>query len=376
MTLLGLTIDNLRLLTRVSLSPGSHINFITGDNGSGKSSLLEAIYLLGHGRSPKTDQLKQLIHYGADQFRVTGQIRHGHGQLLIGVGYVNQAPVIHIQQSPTKRRDQLATLLPLQFVAPDSERLLTGAPQQRRAFLSWGAFHHTPMFFQSWRAYQAALKQRNALLKRPPRQQTDLLTWNHELAHHGQTLHELVYTYLAELKPALMTLLNRFLPGLAVEFSYRNGWASDLSLEEALWRDQDRDLRHGFTHSGPHRSDLVIKLKQGLARDYLSRGQVRLLVLAMKLAQLNGYYQHPARLTRPCLLIDDFMLELDQGNQQRLLDYLCGLDAQIFLTATAFSPELLRQYDAQVIHLQQGQITENVCQTRNADAHITQQACP
>lgn len=354
MTLLRLDVFSIRNIQAASLLPSHSLNLIIGANGSGKSSLLEAIFILGRARSFRTAQIKQAIRFEQSQLIVTGQSSHLNGSIShLGIQIDSKQCLIRINQQSRQKAD-LAYALPVQLMHPKSYRLLDGGPQLRREFLDWGIFNAHSDFLVNWRKYHKALQQRNVLLKS---KQTKLLSaWEKELIDYGLRVDFFRREYLARLEPVFLKMVQQFLPGVNFVLRFDCGWDHRQLLEHQLSIDLQKDLRHGFTHSGPHRADLIVLHEQRLAKDYLSRGQQKLLVLALMLAQVD--LMNAEQLNSSCILIDDLASELDTGNRSKLLKYLSQMGCQAFLTGNALADfgDLSGIHDFKVFHVEQGNV--------------------
>ncbi len=331
MSLQKLDIFNVRNIQSASLTPSSGLNFIYGDNASGKSSLLEAIFMLGRARSFRSSSIKQAIQFGQDHLIVSGLVESTEsGISRLGLQLDQKNLHIRINQQSNRKRCDLAYALPVQLIHPTSYRVLDAGPQLRREFLDWGIFNANKEFLPIWRRYKKALSQRNALLKK--KQTSQLLVWNQELVQYGKMLADYRQDYAEQLTPVFIRICQNFLSLNPIELHLLKGWDTAKTLDQVLLQDQEKDLRYGFTHSGPHRGDLHLLINGKLAKDFVSRGQLKLLVMALKLAQvhlLSTDFNHNG-----CILIDDIASELDEVNRAKLLNYLVNLNFQVFITAT------------------------------------------
>ncbi|WP_338040280.1 hypothetical protein [Methylocucumis oryzae] len=138
--------------------------------------------------------------------------------------------------------------------------------------------------------------------------------------------------YLAKFIPAFNSIIHCFVELTSLNIGFYSGWDADKSFEQVLTDDLEKDLRYGHTHSGPHRADLIVTINNTLAKDFVSRGQLKLLVLSLKLTQIQllASEHHNAA----CILIDDFAAELDVNNRVKVLNFLSSLACQVFVTAT------------------------------------------
>ncbi len=356
MPLIKLDIFSLRNIQALSLTPCPQLNLLIGANASGKSSLLEAIFILSRSRSFRTSQLKQAIGFESPELIISAQNRYQNGSVAtLGIRVDGKQTEIRIDQQHRQRAD-LAYALPVQLIHPKSYQLLDAGPQTRREFLDWGIFNHHPLFLPAWRSFSKALQQRNALLK--TRQTQQLMAWNKELIQYGIVVNQFRQQYITALQPVFLELANYFLASSSIELRFSSGWDDQRDYAEILAGDLMRDLKYGFTHSGPHRADFLTFHDKRLAKDYLSRGQQKLLMLALMLAQVSLLNQNAAN--RCIILIDDLSAELDLENKSKLLKYLAQLECQVFITATSLEEfgdlSVLNQY--QVFHVKQGDVEQ------------------
>lgn len=365
--LIRLDVDRLRNLQLVNIEPEQHINLILGANGSGKTSLLEAIHLLALGRSFRSSRVDPLIHFDAGELVIHGRL---HGDCRIGLVKRRHGPqALKLDGVKQRNWQEVARALPVQLLNSDTFSLLEGGARMRRRYLDWGVFHVEHGFLTHWRKAAKALAQRNALLKQNP-SSAELAVWDDEFCRSSVSVDACRRRYFDILTPyfhqALEELMGHIkLPPL--EFRYFSGWPEDTPLDVALAQNRQRDIRSGMTQAGPHRCDLVIKLGRNPAAAVLSRGQQKLMVFSLKLAQTRLFLaggEQPASPTadRPSLiyLIDDLAAELDQGNRTRLLNALLALDCQLFFTAVM--PEDLYELEqvatsARKFHVEHGKIS-------------------
>ncbi len=357
MTLIKLDIYSVRNIQKQSLHPSPAINFIYGENASGKSSIIEAIYLLGRTKSFRSVSIKSVIHFDHSELTVAAQVELENGTSnQIGVQMSTKHFSGRINQQAAVNRAELASVLPIQLIHPKSYELLDAGPQLRREFLDWGVFNSDEQFLPAWRKFKKALLQRNALLK--ARQPRYINVWDKELADYGTIVSEYRQSYLNKLLPVLAQILNTFLGPKSLDLRFISGWDESKSLQQALTDDLEKDLRYGFTHSGPHRGDFQLLINNRLAKDFVSRGQLKLLVLSLKLAQVQLLINEQQKQT--CILIDDFAAELDMLNRGKLLDFLDSIGCQAFITATELAEfgDVTRVKDYNMFHMEHGTITK------------------
>ena len=319
---------------QLELVPG--LNLLTGANGSGKTSVLEALHLMAYGRSFRGRVRDGLVRAGATALEVFVEWREatGHGRTRrAGLRHGGQSWEGRLDGAELAQLGDLCAALAVVTFEPGSHALVTGAAEQRRRFLDWGLFHVEPGFLDLWRRYSRALKQRNALLKGRGHA-SQLEAWERELVRFAEplTLHR--ERYLEQLQPHVQATGGALLPEAGEwRLQFQPGWRRDeLSLADALLLARDRDLAAGFTSVGPHRADWRI-LQSGIpGRDALSRGQAKLTALAALLAQAE--HQAALRGEWPVVALDDLASELDREHQGLVLQRLAGYGAQVVVTGT------------------------------------------
>lgn len=332
-----LSIRQLRNITSIDMQPGSGINIIHGANGSGKTSILEAIHLLGLARSFRSAHLKTLIQQGTDTTTVFG---HLSNRVNIGISRsLKGSGEIRIDGKTVKGAAPLAQQLPIQLFNPDTFRILEGSPASRRQFIDWGVFHVEHPFLGHWRLARKALQQRNALLKRGAAKE-ELMPWTHSFTEQSEAVDSLRAEYLERLLPHVNRVLASLLPDAGViRFRYERGWDPGEDLGIVLTAAVDRERRYGYTLHGFHRAELRILMdRTGQdAAEILSRGQQKLVVCALKIAQ--GMLLQSENDTGCIYLIDDLPSELDVQNRERLCKIIEQLQSQVFITC--IEPESL-----------------------------------
>jgi DNA replication and repair protein RecF len=354
MSLERLAIEEFRCVERAELEFDGRCNLITGENASGKTSLLEAVFFLGRGRSFRSTRNESLIRTGANEFRLVARIHQGGVSQPLGMRFGADGIEARYAGRPVSGLAELATRLPVQAIDPEVHRLVNGGPQERRRYLDWGVFHVEPTFVDHWRRYQRALRQRNAALKagQPP---ALVHAWDFELVESGEEVVRYRQRYVAGLRDSVRELGKRLLD-TEVEIGLHQGWSAERGLAEALELSFARDLERGMTHAGPHRADLSIKVSGQTARDRVSRGQQKLLASAMLLGQLK----HDASLGSgvATLLVDDPAAELDSNHLERLLGEVLSLPTQLFITSLDPRNPVLRNLpEGRRFHVERGVVS-------------------
>lgn len=357
-----LTIEQLRLFDHVVLEPVAGINLLVGENGAGKTTILEAIHMLSNGRSFRGGVRDALIRKGSREVQLFTELisesKSGERTVRLGLSRSLSRWSARIDGAAVEQLSRLFQQLAVVCFEPGSHALVSGSSEHRRRFTDWALFHVEPSFIDTWRRYQRALKQRNALLKQNG-DPASLATWELELAQHGATLHRLREHWLSGFTPVLTDVMAQFLPELGeLRLVYQSGWAGEGgsdSLRDALQASRPRDLALGHTTTGPHRADWTLGFAELPVREMFSRGQEKLVVLACLLAQARSFAH--SRGQWPVLLLDDLPSELDARHLGVTLRWLANVPAQSFLTGTAavaLPTKTVRQ--AKVFHVEQGRI--------------------
>jgi DNA replication and repair protein RecF len=354
MSLERLGVEDFRCVASAELDLDARCNLISGANGSGKTSLLESIFVLGRGRSFRTARTETLVRHGAEAFQLTATLVGGSGGRPLGFRFGPDGIVARYAGRPVSGLAELATLLPVQAIDPEVHRLIEGGPSERRRFLDWGVFHVEPRFVDQWRRFQRALRQRNAAL-RSGNSESVVRAWDPELVEAGTVVAGFRAEYLKRLAPHVSIAAERLLSE-TLELSLSQGWSAERELGDAIAASWGRDRERGLTHVGPHRADLSVRFKGAAARERISRGQQKLAAAALLLGQIACDAEQGASIA--ALLVDDPAAELDAGNLERLLQLIVGLPAQLFVTALDPSNSALQLLPkGHAFHVEHGKVS-------------------
>lgn len=340
-------IKNFRNITSAELELGDGFNYIVGDNGAGKTSLLEAISYVARGKSFKTSTTRSLIQDGKDLFLIVGT---GDKNEILGLRKTEKDIHVRLNGQPLNRLSDLAKLVPLFVITPSTHELIERGPDQRRQFIDWGLFHVEPIYAKQMQNYRKALKQRNAGLR------TDMVAasyWDKGLAEYGEIVDKFRAVFIKQLTPLFLDTVKRFekIEGLSLE--YKPGWNKEKSLLKQLQDKAQSDKKTGNTSVGPHRADLIIKLNDVPAKERLSRGQQKLVVTSFVIAQARLLGKHGLN---PTILVDDLPSELDYNHQLTLLKLLNAIPSQKIITS--IDDHICRfGNERKVFHVEQGTVT-------------------
>lgn len=331
MSLSEIRISDFRNFEQQKLQPCEDFNFIVGENGSGKTSLLEAIYYLSRGRSFNTSSHGKVIRFDQESFVLGGNVLPGANNidkysedLPIGIRrHRNNDIEIRVDGVAEKRLSSLAKVLPVQLITPDSFKLFFGGPKERRHFFDFGLFHVKQSFYQDWLRFSKIHKHRNALLKKRPREYNEEFEyWDGEFCRLADIISQNRQEYLNLFYQQFDKInlnIDSMLASADMTFVLNPGYSSDSTLAQQLKNAFYKDVKFGYTSVGPHKSDVKIKCSNRLVEDVFSRGQLKLLLYVIKLLQSDIISEH--NLT-PVMLIDDIGSEVDKNNLKKIFEFL------------------------------------------------------
>ncbi|MDO4427415.1 MAG: DNA replication and repair protein RecF [Moraxella sp.] len=346
-----LKIKDLRNLGDISLSLGA-VNVFIGKNGSGKTSLLESVFLLSRGKSFRHFEAKRYISHTKDTCTIWAAV--GDDSFAIAKHKdPNTKTDLRHNQSPLSGQATLTKRLPTLIIDPSGMDILEDGSASRRQLLDWLCFHTEDGFHTAWLNYQRLLKQRNALLKTAQaapehsEKRTALIAqihaWDSGLSEYAHQLHAMRQTAFLRWQATFATLIDTLLPAYQgqINLGLLAGFDTDTPLKTHLAQRLAQDIELGYTRVGVHRADLTISLKSPLdngkthkeqAVNVLSRGEKKLLITALKLSSLMEVCTQTTDST-PLVLIDDIDSELDENATMLLLKTLLGLPCQLFISS-------------------------------------------
>ncbi|MGP9544107.1 DNA replication/repair protein RecF [Psychrobacter sp. AOP7-B1-25] len=395
-----LQISHLRNLTQLSLQPAA-CNVIVGANGSGKTSLLEAIFLLSRGKSFRHHQPKRYIQH--HQNNATVHAKLNDSRTLAIQKQADATTVLRLNQTTVYNQSILTEQLPTLLIDPSTMDMLEQGSASRRQLLDWLVFHMKQGFHPQWVAYQRLLKQRNSLLKKTRQltqvQLSELKSWDKGLSNHAALIHHYRERIFTEWQPYFSESVSQLLPSYAqqLSLSYNAGYDTSVALDIQLSERLEQDLQLGYTRIGNHRADIHVHWRSNevaernkessnviieadingklpvlkeQAANVLSRGEKKLLITALRLSQLPlllnaiedsdlSVSASQPRIT-PVVLLDDITAELDVRAINILLTTLSQLPCQVFMTSlTDEIAPLVQQLwpKPNMFHVKQGQIT-------------------
>ena len=395
-----LQVSHLRNLTQLDLQAAG-CNVIIGANGSGKTSLLEAIFLLSRGKSFRHHQPKRYIQHHQQAATVHANLTDG--STLAIQKQADATTVLRLNQATVYNQSILTEQLPTLLIDPSSMDMLEQGSASRRQLLDWLVFHMKQGFHPQWMAYQRLLKQRNSLLKQTKHltaiQHTELKAWDKGLSSHAALIDHYRSRLFEAWQPYFAQSIAQLLPTYAqhLSLSYHAGYDTSMPLDQQLGERLAQDLQLGYTRIGSHRADIHVHWRSDSsattadinsaahpqnestpklpalkeqAANVLSRGEKKLLITALRLSQLplllnadmtadvaSAYSQSNAT---PVVLLDDLTAELDYRAIDILLSTLSQLPCQVFMTSlTDDIIPLVNKYWATstMFHVKQGKLS-------------------
>ena len=351
MAITHLRINNLRLIDQLEFEPTDGLNLIWGENGSGKTTILEAIYILGRGKSFRRSEREQLIKRGESELSLFVRTQGSNYQHALGLLKSGGATQAKLDGNKVTRMSDLARAVPLAVITPNSHEILERGPQYRRRFMDWGVFHVEHNFRNTFERFARCLKQRNAVLRL--KRGFDA-SWDREFVECGNAVNELREGYCNKLSEKIKDIAGQLVGIDHLEIEWVKGWSDKHSLEQSLTEMRQGDIQAGYTRYGPQRADLSLKLNGQKVERVASRGQQKMLVAAMYLAQVE--LAKTISDTDTIILIDDLTSELDSNNRRRLLEYLRGMGNQVLVTGVNRVCDNTTEFSG-MFHVEQGRIS-------------------
>ena len=364
-----LRIYNARNLKEFSLSPNPFFNIIYGSNGVGKTTILESVYLLLRSRTFRSSKYKTFINSESNECTVYSMFSDNTDPLnnfTLGISrsLENTFPTIHLNQKKVNSISTISNLVVMGLITPDSFNLLDAGPSVRRKFIDWGVFHVEHSFITHWRSYKKILNNRNLLLKKIKKNPSilkheldNLNCWTPQLVNFNNILNSFRSNQIQNITPYFNKYLEYFSKDLSshISLEYYRGWSFDLSYEEYLSQKINDDISSSTTRFGTHRSEIRIKYKKSLAKDILSRGQKKIIIICLILSQFSFLKDLETNSqTQNLLLLDDLDSELDSNNLKILFKILSEINTQCLITTTDYDKyKFLDCHKVNMFHVEQ-----------------------
>ena len=325
MAIRQLSLNDFRNLKSITLDFDDHYNVIVGNNGSGKTSLLEAISVICQGKSFKTHHLNHCIQHGKKNFLLFAKF----SQYQVGLSRTTANTTIRLDGENISRASELVEKTPVVSIDSMCLDLLTGPPGNRRTYIDWCMFHVEHRFRELWTQYAHGLKQKNTLLKRRI-DVKELDYWDDHLSALCLEIYDLRKRFVSSISEIIKTLNHDLDNPINLSIKYNPGWPEGTTPIESFKKNRTKDLKYGFASTGSHRDNIQVLVNELSIYEVLSRGQTKKLAVIVYLAQILLV----KKLTQKSIivLIDDLESELDDEAAVKFIKLLSSLDIQIFIT--------------------------------------------
>lgn len=364
---------NLNFTEPVSFSPS--FNLIYGGNGSGKTSILEAIGYLGLGRSFRVNRHQAVVQHGEHKLTVFGGLDHGFDDLQnrrsenplahrLGISrdVSRKETILRVDGESVRSLSSLAMHLPVSVIDPGVFDIVAGGPGKRRQFLDWAVFHVEPSFAAGWQQCQRVISQRNQTLRNGRMDESLLRIWDAQYATWSEQVSSARETTFEGFKRAFFSLVHKVDMSWAdkLKLEFYPGWDTTQSLTDVLLRHREQEKRMGHTLYGPNRADIRIRFQGRPVAETFSRGQQKTLVILMKIAQSVVLNELGKQVS---FLVDDINAELDESHRSMLAQKLQELGCQVFITSIEHpDPDVLWKGNPtpeyRMFHVEHGKLKE------------------
>lgn len=325
------------------------VNIFFGENGVGKTSILEAIHYLSSGKSFRKGNFKNLINFSANDFTVFVEAFDSQKTFTFAVNKTkNNQWKGKIKGKKTFRQSEITTLLPVVSIDPEIYRLVDHGPIYRRNFLDWLVFHVKHDYLSLWKKTYKCIKQLNVLYKQKASDH-DLDFWEERFILYTEELTQVRTSFFELIKPEILHQINKIQPEVQkVSLAFKKGWPDNISLKEQLKLDRNNNIKFGVLQHGPHKTDIKITVANQTASHTLSRGQKKTLSIIFYMAYVKVLL---SKEIQPVLCLDDFDAELDSTKLENIADFFKATDLQIFITSVLKDKVEKAFPDSQVFHV-------------------------
>jgi DNA replication and repair protein RecF len=348
-----------RNLGDFTIEPSPKLNFFYGSNASGKTSVLECIYLLSRIKSFRSKRISDVVSKGQKKLQVFAKGQNQGKAFSVGVEKGRGITGIKYDGEVIQTASEQARRLPMYVLTPDHHILFTGTPKDRRHWLDWSLFHVKQEYMSTWKSYHRALRHRNALLK------IDRIIDSSELTGWEKTMDEQA-TKIDLMRKEYISDLNRFLNEMHLPFvlsgkgliEYSNNSYGKQNLVSLLAENRQEDIKRGYTSLGPHRTDISFYYDDFIVAKHLSRGQTKLFGAALVSSQIEILKKAEID---AIVLVDDLDAELDESSSKKMLKLLLANNIQTFVSSLT-KPKWLHQENGKhsLFHVKHGKVEKMV----------------
>ena len=321
---------SIRNLGEFHIEPGPKLNFFYGPNASGKTSVLETIYLLSRVKSFRSKRIHDVISRGEKILSVFAKGVKKDNLFTVGVEKGRGITKLKFNGETIQTASEQAKKLPIYILTPEHHTIFTGTPKERRHWLDWSLFHVEHDYLSIWKNYHRALRHRNALLKSEKIvNSSEMSGWERMMSVEAQKIDKMRQNYLTDLCRLMNSNHIGFVLSGEAKINYETN-SSDTDLFELLIENRKADIRRGYTGFGPHRADIEFSYEDFDVAKHLSRGQTKLYGAALISSQIETL---KAKDVSAIVLVDDIDAELDDDSSRKMLSLLLANDVQTFVSS-------------------------------------------
>ena len=337
MQIKNIELTNFRNYKNLKLEFDKNLNIFLGHNAQGKTNLLESIFVLGMGKSFRTNSDKEMIFFNEEFAKVKANVVEENNEDEIEIIYQNEGKIIKLDGIKLQRTIDLLETVYIVAFSPEDLKIVKEGPDNRRKFLDRELCQIKPIYYSDLGNYKKVLKERNTLLREENSDKHLYSVFNESLAEYGIRIVKERKAFIDRLQSISEKIESDITSGSEkLVLSYETKIDSKEQFIDILEENFEKDLYKGYTSFGPHKDDIKISVNDVDIRTYGSQGQQRTAALSMKLAEIGLIKQETGK--DAVLLLDDVLSELDQDRQRYLINAMKG--TQVFITATEIDENL------------------------------------
>ncbi len=359
MVIKSLKLKNYRNYDLLDLTFDSKTNILYGDNAQGKTNILEAMYLTGTTKSHRGTKDRDLIKFGEEESHLETIVNKHGTDFQIDMHLKKNSPKgIAVNKIPIRRASELFGIIHFVFFSPEDLNIIKEGPSGRRRFIDLELSQLDKLYLNNLSNYNRIINQRNSLLKELYKQENLMETldiWDLQLVDYGNKVMERREEFIRQVNKIISDIHFKLTGGKEkISITYEKS-IGNLSLEQALKKNRERDIRMKSTSAGPHRDDLCFMAGNLDIRKFGSQGQQRTAALSLKLSEIELVKQLIN--DTPILLLDDVLSELDKHRQNYLLDSIH--DIQTVITCTGLDEFVNHRFSInKIFHVKNGKVAK------------------
>ena len=359
MVIKSLKLKNYRNYELLDLTFDPKTNILYGDNAQGKTNILEALYLSGTTKSHRGTKDRDLIQFGSDEAHLETVVEKRGTEFQIDMHLKKNSPKgIAINKIPIRKASELFGIIHFVFFSPEDLNIIKEGPSGRRRFIDLELSQLDKVYLSNLSNYNRIINQRNSLLKDIYRQENLVETldiWDMQLVEYGTKVTEGRKKFVREVNEIISEIHDKLTGGKEkISITYESS-VGNLTLEQALKKNRERDIRMKSTSVGPHRDDLCFMAGNLDIRKFGSQGQQRTAALSLKLSEIE--LVRSLINDTPVLLLDDVLSELDKHRQNYLLDSIH--DIQTVITCTGLDEFVNHRFSInKILHVKNGHVAK------------------